>query len=402
VASIPPSCLHEVFRAAEARERATGRPLIKLHVGEPHFPPPPEAVEALAAAAAGRRASYTSAEGLLELRELLVDKLERSNGYQPRPDWVFVTPGSSQGLLAVLLSIAGRGQELLLPELHWPIHLQQCLLAGFRPRFYRLGDDFGLDVEEVEAASTARTVAIVVNTPANPTGAILDRATVAAVLDLAKRRDLFVISDEAYEHFVFEGEHISCATFECDRPADERRVFATYSFSKSFAMTGYRLGYVVAPNDAAARALRIVQEASIVAPSTPVQHAGRAALRARGAVERNHEAVRAIRDSVLPQLDTDGIVARMPAGGWYAVLDVARTRLDGEAFAARMLEEHDVALAPARGFALQPVVDSSGFVRAIRASPAARHLVRLAFCGDPSIVAEGARRLRHAVGDWAD
>jgi aspartate aminotransferase len=359
-------------------------------------------VEALAAAAAGRRASYTSAEGLLELRELLVDKLERSNGYQPRPDWVFVTPGSSQGLLAVLLSIAGRGQELLLPELHWPIHLQQCLLAGFRPRFYRLGDDFGLDVEEVEAASTARTVAIVVNTPANPTGAILDRATVAAVLDLAKRRDLFVISDEAYEHFVFEGEHISCATFECDRPADERRVFATYSFSKSFAMTGYRLGYVVAPNDAAARALRIVQEASIVAPSTPVQHAGRAALRARGAVERNHEAVRAIRDSVLPQLDTDGIVARMPAGGWYAVLDVARTRLDGEAFAARMLEEHDVALAPARGFALQPVVDSSGFVRAIRASPAARHLVRLAFCGDPSIVAEGARRLRHAVGDWAD
>jgi aspartate aminotransferase len=392
-ASLPASCLHDVFNAAEARERSTGRSVIGLHVGEPYLSPPREAVEALIAAARDGRATYCSAEGLLELREALVEKLERTNGHGTDVARVFVTPGSAQGLWAVLQSLAGRGDELLLPELHWPIHLQQCLLAGFRPAFYPLGPDLALDPAGLAAAASRRARAVLINTPANPTGAVLDAAALRAILELAQERDWQVISDEAYEHFVYRGDHVSIAALERDLPPRERRVFSTYSFSKSFAMTGYRLGYVVAPHGQAADALRKVQEATIVSPATPVQLAGQAALGAKPYVERHRNAVLASRDAVAPKLAAAGLLRASPAGGWYAVLDIGRTGLDGETFAARLLEQCDVAVAPARGFALRPSLSPDGAVGAIGESPAAHHLLRIALCGHPRLVVEGVERL---------
>lgn len=118
--SIPPSCLHDVFRTAEERELATGRPVIKLHVGEPYFRSPPEAVAAFTAAVRDGRTAYTSAEGLMELREALAAKLEDRNGHRSSPDRIFITPGSCQGLAALLQSLVHPGDELLMPELHCP------------------------------------------------------------------------------------------------------------------------------------------------------------------------------------------------------------------------------------------------------------------------------------------
>ncbi|GGW20697.1 aminotransferase [Streptomyces capoamus] len=392
-ATIPPSCLHAVFRAAEERERTTGRPVVKLHVGEPYFPPPREVALAVEQAVRDGRTAYTSAEGMTALREALAVKLETENGHRTSAERVFVTPGSCQGLAALFQSLARPGDELLMPELHWPIHLQQVLLAGFRPVFYPLGPGYRPDPDALRAAVTPRTRAVLVNSPANPTGAVLDAGTLRAVLDVARTHDLSVISDEAYEHFVYDGEHVSFASLESGVPEEERRVFSTFTFSKSLAMTGYRLGYVVTPNETSARALRVVQEASIIGPSTPVQYAGLTALKAQDAARANARMVRANRDRALPALREAGLLAELPQGGWYAVLDIASTGVDAETFAAGLLDTHEVGVAPAAGFALRPVLADDGRVLSADPAPEARTLVRLAFCGDPAELDTGVARL---------
>lgn len=405
--SIPPSCLHEVFRTAEARERTTGRPVTKLHVGEPYFPPPPAAVEALVAAVRDGRTAYTSAEGMPALREALATKVVEHNGHRTAPDRIFVTPGSCQGLAALFQSLAHPGDELLLPDLHWPIHLQQCLLAGFRPVFYPLDDRYRPDLDRLAELASPRTRAVLVNTPANPTGAVPDADQQKAILELAHHHGWQVVSDEAYEHFSYDGGHLSLGSLERDVPERDRRVHTTFSFSKSYAMTGYRLGYVVTPNQAAAAALRVVQEASIVGPSTPVQYAGIAALEDPTTGHVNGELVRANRDRTLPALRAEGLLACLPAGGWYAMLDVRRTGLRATEFAARLLATRHVSVAPGGGFALRPELDPAGRVRSVAASADADRLVRLAFCGDPDQLDIGVRglvdfaaSLRSDVREW--
>ncbi len=400
--SIPPSCLHAVFRMAQERELTLGAPVIKLHVGEPYFAPPPEAVEAFVAAVRDGRTGYTSAEGLPELREALAGKLTSVNGVPTTADHIVATPGSCQGLAALLQSLVVPGDELLLPELHWPIHLQQCLLAGFRPVFYRLDEHFRPDLDHLAGLTSDRIRAILVNSPANPTGSVSPAGHLAAVLDTARAQGWSVISDEAYEHFVFAGEHVAMAGLEHDVPESERIVFSSFSFSKSFAMTGYRLGYIVAPTAATAHALRVVQEASIVCPQSPAQYAGIAALTALPAAHRNGELVRANRDRSLPALREAGLLTALPDGGWYAMLDVGRTGLDAERFAAGLLATHNVAVAPGGGFALRPELDHQGRVTSAPPDPDARNLVRLAFCGDPAELDAGVAALvRYAAADPA-
>ncbi|MFE0022057.1 pyridoxal phosphate-dependent aminotransferase [Amycolatopsis sp. NPDC059021] len=390
---VPASCLHQVFRAARARELDKGGEVIKLFVGDPYFSPPAVAAEALSAAALRGETRYTAVEGLPELREALVDKLAVENKIDTAATRVFVTPGSTQGLTALLRSLADPGAEILLPELHWPVHVQQALLAGVRPVFYRLGAGYRPEPEDVLAAAGPRTKVLMLNSPSNPTGAVLEAERITRLLRLAREQGWQVISDEAYEHYVYEGEHLSVAAFERDTPVAERIVHSVFSFSKSAAMTGYRLGYVVTADEATAAAMQVVQEAGILAPPTPVQHAGLAVLREPGSYARNRELVRHNRDTVLPRLIESGLLAELPAGGWYAVLDVTTSGLDAGTFAARLLDRHGVAVVPGAGFALQPTFTDDGELRPVTSAPWARSLVRIAFCGDPGRLAEGVGKI---------
>ncbi|MFJ8133195.1 pyridoxal phosphate-dependent aminotransferase [Streptomyces hydrogenans] len=392
-ATIPSSELHRVFREANERERATGLPVTKLHVGEPYFTPPPEVAQALAAAAAQGRTTYTDVEGLVELRERLVEKLAGENGVDTDVSRVFVTPGSCQGLAALMQAVAEPGAEILLPELHWPIHLQQALLAGLRPVFYPLGADYRPDPESVLAAATPRTRVLLINSPSNPTGAVLDTARLSALLDMARREGWQIISDEAYEQFVFDGEHVSTASLERDVPVGERIVHTVQTFSKSLAMTGYRLGYLATADERTARAMRIVQEANLIAMATPVQYAGLEALRLGHVVRENRAMVLANRDAALPAVRDAGLMPELPAGGWYAVLDVAPTGLTAEEFSTRLLEARNVAVVPGSGFALMPRLDAKGRVVSAEPAPWSRHLIRIAMCGDPETLRHGVREL---------
>lgn len=392
-AGIPPSCVHEVFRAVDSYERDHRTRTIRLHVGEPDFRAPASVAEAVAAAVRNGRTGYTTAEGLLELRAALVEKLRTRNGHDTDTDLVFVTPGSTQGLLAVMHAVAAPGTEILLPSVHWPVHLQQSLLAGLRPAFYPLDEGMQPDVGALARITGGRPRVLLVNTPNNPSGAVCDEAHLAALLKLARSRSWLVISDEAYEDFVYDTEHVSLARLEHDVPPAERRVFSAFSFSKSYGMTGWRLGYITAPNQQHAAAVRVVQEASIVCPPEPVQLAGIAALGERHSVAANVELVRRNRNTALRPLLDSGLLDRLPEGGWYAVFDCLRTGRDADTFAARLLREQGVALAPAHGFALRPAVDADGRVLAVGVEPSARGLLRLAMCCAADAVDEGVRRI---------
>ncbi|MFI6481042.1 pyridoxal phosphate-dependent aminotransferase [Nonomuraea sp. NPDC050663] len=399
--SIPSSCLLRIFRAAEA-SAAGGAEVIKLHVGDPYFDPSGVVSGAFIDAVRRGDTKYTGVEGLPALREALVDKLRTDNGIDSAVSRLLISPGSCQGLAALLQSLAEPGAEILLPELHWPVHLQQSLLAGFRPVLYPLGPGFRPDPERIEAAATSNTRVLLINSPANPTGVVLTPEEITALLALARRRGWQVISDEAYEHFCYEREHVSVASFERDLPVGERIVHSVFTFSKSFAMTGYRLGYVALADERAADVMKVVQEANIIGTSTPVQHAGIAAVAGRsGAAAANRKLVQRNRDVALPPLIRAGLLRELPAGGWYAMVDVARSGLDAEEFALRLLERKGVAVVPGNGFALRPDVDERGRIRSHDYAPWSRHLIRVAFCVDPAWLESGVLKLIEFVDECA-
>ncbi len=377
---IPPSSLHEIHTLVERRAGDT----IALHVGEPHLRMPDSASEAYVRAIRDGHTSYTDAPGLPALREALAERLA-DNGAPPA-DRIFVAPGSCQAIAAVLQSVAVDGGVALLPEVHWPIHLQQVVLAGLRPRFYAAGDSAEATVAALEDAYDANVCVLVVNSPANPSGLVLDPASVAAVHAWAVRRGVWLVSDEAYEDFVFEGTPARTAALDVGLAMDDRRVFSVHTFSKGYSMTGCRLGYVSAPTAERARLLRRVQEATLVSPSTPVQHAGLGALRDQtGHLARHSALVRDNRDAATRELAAAGLVWSVPAGGWYQLLDLSRHTVDPDSFCRDLLDRAGVSLAPGHGF-VPP------------GHPLGRRLVRLTLCRDRGATLAGIGRLLSYLG----
>jgi aspartate aminotransferase len=378
---IPASSLHAIHRLAQKRVSDT----IALHIGEPYIGMPESAAEGFIRAIRDRQTSYTDAPGLWPLREALAGVLA-GNG-APEPDHIFVTPGSSQAISAVLQSVAFEGGIALLPEIHWPIHLQQVLLAGLTPRFFRAHGPDSAQVAAIEAAYTPEVCAIIINSPANPSGAVLGRKLVADIHQWAVRRHVWLVSDEAYEDFVYTGEPARTAELERDLAESERVVFSVHTFSKGFSMTGCRLGYVAAPSAERAKLLRRVQEATLISPSTPVQLAGLAALNDREHLAAHHSYVRATRNEAVRALTAAGLLWAIPEGGWYALVTLPGERADSEVFCRELLDGTGVALAPGHGFA--PAGNDIG-----------RNLVRMTLCGEQKETLEGIRRLlAHLAAD---
>jgi aspartate/methionine/tyrosine aminotransferase len=346
---------------------------------------PDEVREAFVRAIRDGHSYYCDAPGLPVLRERLSSLLAETAGTALPIERLFVTPGSCQAIAAVLLSLAFDGGVALLPEIHWPMHLQQVRLAGLLPKFYRTTDPNLSLVEALEEAYEPGVCVLLVNSPSNPTGQVLDESAARAVYEWAQRRCVWLISDEAYEDFIFEGPSPTLTALDGTNPPAARIVFSIHTFSKSFSMTGYRLGYVAAPNDERSELLQRVQEATLVAPSTPVQFAGLAALDQSSHVERHHDYVRGTRDEVVRLLAPRGLLWTVPRGGWYALLDLSRHCQDADSFCRRTLAESGLALAPGQGFAPGN-------------HPAATRLARLAFCRERSTTLRGLRLLVERLG----
>ena len=406
---IPFSPIRTMFRLADEMERAGGGPVFRLHVGDPDFTPPPRVIEASCDALRKGKTHYAPSVGIEDLRSALAEKARTRNGIAATTEQVVVTPGSTQALFASMELMLAAGDQMLLPAIYWPNYVQQVLLIGALPVFYPLGRGYQPELGALRQHASEKLRAIMINSPSNPTGAVFPEATLRALYDFARERDLWVLSDEAYEDYIFGGAHVSPASFERDLPEDERRVFTLFTFSKSYAMTGLRVACIVAPSTRAGTMLRKVQEPLVASSGTPMQWGALAALDAgeRDGIERMRETYRRRRDLAMSILGPAGLADYEPEGAFYIMADISTTGLTGDEFALRLLKEERVAVAPGSGFALVPEYAPDGTLMdepteagapEFATHPGARYRVRIAFCVSDEELREGLERMVRMVG----
>jgi aspartate aminotransferase len=328
---------------------------IHLEVGEPNFPTPPHIVEAAVEAARSGFHKYTPNAGIPELREAIAVKMRRYNGIDVDPAQVCVHPGAVTGILSALMALVNPGDEVLLPSLSWPNAEMTVRLLNGVPVHYPLSPDHGFipDLKALEELVTEKTKVLLVNSPGNPTGAVFDENVTAAIAEFCRRHDLWLISDEIYEHIVFERPHISPARF-----APERTITVS-GLSKAYAMTGWRIGYTVSP-PAVADLIVKLQEPIISSTNSIAQKAAVAALTGpQACVEEMRQAYRRRRDLALAVLQRHGLARYTPQGAFYLLVDVSAYSRDSYAAAKAILRETHVAVAPGEAFG----AGGAGFVR---------------------------------------
>jgi aspartate/methionine/tyrosine aminotransferase len=368
------STIRELFDAANRRPDA-----IRLEIGEPSFRTPDHIVDGALEAARAGFTGYTPNGGLASLRELLAEKIRRVDGYEAGAEEVVVTPGGMNALFSIYLALLDPGDEALLPTPGFPNMDEMVKLLGGTPVFYELRADEGYlpDLERLEALVTPRTKAIFVNSPSNPTGAVFPEGLVRGLVELARRRDVFLIADEVYDEMVLDGDlrHVAAGRFD-----EGGNVVSVYSFSKVYAMTGWRLGYCVAP-PALADLLRKLQEPEVSCPSIVSQKAAEAALTGpREPIDAMLGAYRKRRDRAWERILAKGLRAFRTQGTFYMLVDVSPAGLPSLDFAFRLLEEAGVAVAPGSVF-----------------GPAGEGFVRISMAVEPPVVEEGIARIAHMV-----
>ena len=348
----PPSSIAStmpVSRIREIMELAWEDPeVIHLEVGEPDFPTPEHVVEAAYEAARTGHTRYAPNAGLPELREALADKVTRRNRYEANPDQVLVTQGGIQALYLVLLALLEPGDEVMLPDPAWPNFRMIAHLLGARVLPYPLVSegDFLPRLEDLERLVTPRTRAILVNTPSNPLGTVVPRELVDTLLEFARRRELWYISDEVYDEVVFDDAFVSAGAVA---DASDRLV-SIYSFSKVYAMTGWRVGYLVAPPDLA-KLLTGMQEPIVSCVNTPAQLAALAAVTGpQDIVREMRESYQERRDELLEILERGNLPSSQPSGAFYVWTDVSAANVPSMDFARSLIEREHVAVAPGSAF----------------------------------------------------
>jgi len=340
--AMPASGIREIMNAA------WGRPeVIHLEVGQPDFPTPPHIVAAAHQAMLDGHTGYTPTAGIPALRAGLAAKIHRRNGFSVEPDQVVLGNGGDQALHATLTAMTRPGNGVLLPDPAWPNFDMMAVLLGLEVAHYPLtaANGYVPDPADLARLVTANTRVLLLNSPSNPLGSVIDRARMGALLDFAAAHDLWVLSDECYDEIVFEGTAVSPAALDRDG-----RVATVFSFSKTYAMTGWRLGYVAAP-PALADVLAKIQEPMISCLNTPTQYAALAALESPPAVLADMvTAYRRRRNLVTSRLEELGMPAFRPAGAFYTWVDVTQGGLAAREFALRLLAEESVAVAPGTAF----------------------------------------------------
>ena len=331
----------EVLVRAKALE-VQGRDVVHLEIGEPDFDTPANIIAAGSEALQGGWTHYGPAAGLPELRRAISDYVNRGSGMAYAPEQVVVTPGGKPIMFFVILALLEAGDEAIYPDPGFPIYGSMINFVGATPVPIPLreANQFRLDVDELASLITPRTRLLIINSPANPTGGVLDRADLDAIARLAVAHDLIVLSDEIYSEILYDGEHHSIATL----PGMAERTVVLDGFSKTFAMTGWRLGYGLMPAPLVEAVSRLmVNSVSCTAPA--VQRAGLAALTGPwDDVRTMVAAFRRRRDLIVTGLNAiPGITCAMPKGAFYAFPNISGTGRTSKQFADELLEAHGVA-----------------------------------------------------------
>ena len=353
VQSVPPSGIRRFFDIA-----ATMKNVISLGIGEPDFVTPEPILKAGMRSLERGETQYTSNSGTLELRRALSDHLDRLYGvrYDPESE-LLITVGVSEALYLALTAILDPGDEVLVPEPCFVAYTAEVTLAGGAPITIptRMEDNFQVAVAALEAALTPRTKALLIGYPNNPTGAVMERAKLIEVAAFAEAHDLLVISDEIYDQLVYDFEHVCFAAL----PGMRQRTVTLGGFSKDYAMTGWRLGYAAAPPGLLA-AMRKIHQYTIMSAPTTGQAAAVEALNGGGKYVREMVAeYDRRRRLIVGGLNTLGLDTFEPRGAFYAFPSIARSGMDDNTFAEKLLQEEEVAVVPGSAFG----ASGAGFVR---------------------------------------
>jgi aspartate/methionine/tyrosine aminotransferase len=352
--------------------------VLHLEVGQPDFPTPAHIVEAACAAATQGYTTYTANKGLLEVRESITTKLKRDNGIDVPADDVVITCGAVNALFESLAALFSPGDGILIPDPGWPNYEMMADTLSARVSRYPLvaDQDFLPDLEGLDALAADPGVRVmIVNSPGNPTGAVFPRWVVEELVEIARRHDLYLISDECYEQIVFDGEHVSPGALDHDG-----RVLSVFSMSKSYAMTGWRMGYLTGDSELVDLVAK-VQEPVVSCATSIAQKAGQAALEGdQSCVREMTASYRERRDVVVDLLRAGGLLINEPKGAFYILADISSVSSDSYAFARRLVAEHGVAVAPGLTF-----------------GPAGAGMVRLSLATDLEQLRTGTQRLVAAV-----
>jgi aspartate/methionine/tyrosine aminotransferase len=331
----------EVLVRAKALE-AQGRDVVHLEIGEPDFDTPENVIEAGCYALQHGWTHYGPAAGLPDLRQAIAEYLNRSRATAFTPDNIVVTPGGKPIMFYVILALLEAGDEAIYPNPGFPIYESMINFTGATPVPIPLREEnaFALDVNELRSLITPRTKLLIINSPGNPSGGVLSRDDLAAIAALAVEHDLTVLSDEIYSEILYEGEHHSIATM----PGMSQRTIVLDGFSKTYAMTGWRLGYGAMPVDFAGQIAKLMVN-SVSCTAVAVQRAGLEALTGpQDAVEDMVAAFHRRRDLIVDGLnEIDGIRCLKPKGAFYAFPNISGTGMTSKEFADHLLNDHGVA-----------------------------------------------------------
>ncbi len=378
VSRVAPFRVMHLLEMAQARE-AAGHDVIHLEVGEPDFPTPEPVIAAGQQALARGQTRYTPAAGLSALREAIAEHYAEHFNAEVDPSRILVTPGASGALLLASQLLVESGDRVLMADPNYPCNRHFMVLAGAEIDAVSVGRESGwqLDAALIERHWRDTTRLAMLASPSNPTGHTLSARQLTEVLDAVARREGEVIVDEIYQGLNYDDAPLSATSLSSD-------AFVVNSFSKYFGMTGWRLGWLVAPQRAVEPLTRLAQNVFLAA-TTPSQHAALAAFtpECRAILEQRRELLAKRRQVLLDGLATLGLAPDLPPqGAFYVWLDISRYSRDSQAFCQRLLEEENVAITPGIDFAVR----------------GGEHHVRIAFTNDAARLEEAVARITRFVG----
>ena len=354
--------------------------VIHLEVGEPNFPTPPHVIEAADRAAIAGQTKYVANAGTVALRGAISDKLRTRNAWDVSADDVIVTAGGVQALYLAFLSLLDPGDEVLIPDPGWPNFRMIVTALGGRATPYTLRPEhqYVPTIDGLEEAASGSPRAIILNSPSNPTGAVIGRPRMAELLAWAHDRGIWVVSDECYDEIVYDDQFVSAGAVG---PTDH--LISCYSFSKTYSMTGWRVGYAVTTSSEASELMAKLQEAVVSCVNAPAQAAAVAALQGpQDVVADMRSAYHRRSSAAIDLLCSAGVEVLAPSGAFYLWLRTAPWASDDWALAIDLLDRARVAVAPGSAF-----------------GSAGRGFLRLSLATEEKTLVEGIHRmLAHLEG----
>ena len=377
IVDMPRSGIREIMDLAAGRDD-----VVHLEVGQPDFRTPEHIQEAAIRAVRDGFHGYTPNKGIPSLREALVERSRADGGPSFDTEDVVVTTGAVNALYETLAVLTDPGDAVLVPDPGWPNYAMMASMLRIRSVGYPTPAEQGSapDLNRLEELlrTTERAKALLLNSPNNPTGAVYPRATIERVVELCQRYDVYLLSDECYDKIVFDAEHVAPASID-----DSGCVFTVRSVSKTYAMTGWRVGFLIAPTRELADLVAKAQEPVTSCATAISQKAAEAALLGdQGPADEMVRAYHRRRDVAVRVLGSGGagVLSSRPNGAFYALVDLPDVGIDSAAFARSAVSEHGVAVAPGATF-----------------GPAGHAKVRISLAAAEAEVKEGADRLVAAI-----